>query len=130
MILTLSPARGDAPNTLEKQGDTLIVNGEAFDFGFLAEGDTLRREAVSGDWLASDVTRTGGELALTVVLPHGAYAPQETRFPAPLNVSTDGPVVLPPWYAVIDGVPMTDAEYLLTTEDFQRALSTVLEADQ
>lgn len=134
--ITLSPVGGDAPITLEKQGDTLIVNGEAFDFSFLADGDTLPRDAVSGGWLGSDVTRTSGDLNLTVVMPHGPLAPEATRFPAPITVTQDGLIDLPPWgetppegtYAVIDGVPMTEAEYLLTQEDFQTALGTVLGA--
>jgi hypothetical protein len=95
MEITLSPTRGNTPITLEKQGDALIVNGETFDFAFLAEGDTLPRGAVSGDWLASDVTRTGGELALTVVLPYGRNAPHGTRFPAVIAATQDGAITMP-----------------------------------
>lgn len=93
--ITLSPVGGDAPIRLEKQGDTLVVNGEAFDFGFLADGDRLPREAVSGDWLWSDVTRKDGDLNFTVRLPHGPLAPEATRFPAPITVTQDGPIDLP-----------------------------------
>ena len=93
--ITFSPLSGDTPMTLEKQGDTLIVNGEAFDFGFLSDGDTLPREAVSGDWLASDVTRTGDALHLTVRLPHGQNAPEETRFPSPVPATQNGAIALP-----------------------------------
>tara|TARA_R110002020_G_scaffold304014_1_gene519773 strand:- start:1450 stop:1776 length:327 start_codon:yes stop_codon:yes gene_type:complete len=97
--ITFSPLSGDTPMTLEKQGGALIVNGEAFDFGFLADGDTLPHSAVSGDWLASDVTRTDGDLHLTVRLPHGPNAPEETRFPAPITATQDGPIALPPYDA-------------------------------
>jgi hypothetical protein len=99
MEILLSPKRGDKPISLEKRGTTLMVNGEPFDFGFLTEGDNLPRDAVSGDWLASDVTRRDGVLRLTVALAHGANAPQETRFPAPVTLSSDGPVELPPFDA-------------------------------
>lgn len=95
--ITLSPVFGAVPIDLEKRRSALIVNGETFDFGFLADGDRLPREAVSGDWLASDVVRSGGEIQLTVMLPHGSNAPEETRFPSPITVTQDGPVALPPY---------------------------------
>jgi hypothetical protein len=97
MKITLSPMRGDAPVMLEKSADVLVVNGERFDFGPVGEGDVLPRDAVSGNWLASDVTRRNGTLHLAVVLPHGRCAPSETRFPAPVHVTQDGPVPLPPF---------------------------------
>jgi hypothetical protein len=111
MKITLSPVRGNAPITLEKQGDTLIVNSEAFDFAFLAEGDTLPRDAVTADWLASDVTRIKGDLNMTVVLPHGANAPQETRFPDLITATEDGAITLPIYEEPpIDETPPIDEE--------------------
>jgi len=41
------------------------------------------------------VTREGGQLRLTLILPHGADAPPEAVFPAPLLLTADGPVTLP-----------------------------------
>ncbi|MGR3622430.1 hypothetical protein [Pseudophaeobacter sp.] len=95
MQITFTPTRMDQQLTLHRQGDALTINGEVFDFTPLAEGDTLPREAVASDWLASDVSRIDGEIRLALVLPHGAQAPQETLFPAPLALTTDGPVALP-----------------------------------
>ncbi|MDO9524976.1 MAG: hypothetical protein Q7J57_05475 [Gemmobacter sp.] len=97
MHITLSPVRGDAPLTLTRAGDTLTVNGTAFDFAPLPEGGTLPRTAVPGDWLGSDVTRQGGKLRLAIFLPHGARAPAETLFPEALTDPADGPVPLPPF---------------------------------
>ncbi|MFN4131275.1 MAG: hypothetical protein ACK4GC_15875 [Paracoccaceae bacterium] len=96
MQITLSPMRRDDVLTLHRAGDILTINGEAFDFSPLPEGATLPREAVDCDWLASDVTRTGGALHLTLILPHGAEAPPETLFPAPVIDPANGPVELPP----------------------------------
>ena len=31
------------------------------------------------EWLASDVTRTGGQIRLTLILPHGTDAPAARR---------------------------------------------------
>lgn len=102
MIITLSPVRLDTPLDLSVAADVLTINGEAFDFTALPEGASLPREAVACDWLISDVERQGGDLRLTLRLPHGAGAPDETRFPQPLIVTTDGPVALPPFGALTE----------------------------
>ena len=95
MQITLTPQRRDDTLTLVRSGNTLTINGEAFDFAAIPEGGTLPRDAVACDWLAGDVTRSGGVLHLTLILPHGADAPPETLFPAALTLTGDGPVVLP-----------------------------------
>lgn len=97
MQITLSPARRATPLTLERTGDALTINGELFDFTPLPEGATLPREAIASDWFAGPVERIGGVLHLTLVLPHGAKAPQETLFPVPLTLTGNGPVTLPPY---------------------------------
>lgn len=95
MLIELSPQeRADRP-TLHRAGDVLTVNGVAYDFGPLPEGGRLPREAVDCPWLASDVTREGGTIRLTLILPYRAGAPEEVRFPAPLVLTTDGPITLP-----------------------------------
>lgn len=96
MHISLAPVRGDTPRRLHREGDVLTVDGVAYDFSALPEGATLPRDAVQGDWLASDVERTGGVLRMTVILPHGAAAPEATRFPAPIMAPQDGPIPLPP----------------------------------
>ena len=95
MHITLSPVRSDDTLTLHRSGEVLTVNGADCDFGPLPEGAVLPRAAVGCDWLASDVTRTGGVLHLTLSLPHGPDAPPGTLFPAPMVVTEDGPVALP-----------------------------------
>ena len=101
IIISWSPIRMDTALTLTRQGDTLILNGVAYDFGPLPEGATLPREAVACDWLASDVTRIDGVIHLTLLLPHGPIplnAPPEARVvthPDPITVTADGPIPLP-----------------------------------
>lgn len=94
MKISFSPMRRDSGLSLSVAGDVLTINGEAFDFTAVPDGATLPRAAVTGDWLASDVERVGGEIRLTLILPHGANAPQDTLFPQPVTV-TDGPVPVP-----------------------------------
>jgi hypothetical protein len=97
MHIQLSPVRRDETLSVEVEGDTLILNGEAFDFAPLPAGATLPRAAIASDWFAGDVRRDeAGDLHLALVLPHGAEAPDETLFPAPITAQ-DGPVPLPPF---------------------------------
>lgn len=96
MFITLTPMRRDDALTLHRAGDVLTISGTEYDFTPLPEGALLPRAAVDCDWLASDVTRTGGQIRLTLILPHGTDAPAARRAPAPLSLTADGPVVLPP----------------------------------
>jgi hypothetical protein len=94
MQISFSPMRRDDRPELSVSGDVLTINGEEFDFSGVPDGATLPQEAVACDWLASDVERIGGVLHLTLILPHGADAPQEALFPEPLSVS-EGSIPLP-----------------------------------
>lgn len=95
MHITLSPVRLDETMTASRAGDVLTLNGEAFDFGMLPEGATLPAEAIDSPWIVGDVSRVSGELHLTLRLPHGPNPRRAVAFPVPINVTTDGPIVLP-----------------------------------
>jgi len=100
MKIRLRPNNHTTRLTAVVNGDVLILNGDELDFSPLGEGDVLPAAAIDSQWIASDVTRTGGEISLTLCLPHGANAPHETRFPAAFDVPitvTAGPVPLPPY---------------------------------
>ena len=95
MQLSFSPIRSDASLTLSRAGDTLMINGELLDLSFLPEGASLPAQAIDCPWIAGAVQRQGGVLHIPLLLPHGAAAPHEARFPAPLDIDGDGPVTLP-----------------------------------
>lgn len=95
MQISLSPMRRDDRLELIRKGDILTINGEVFDLSGIPDGATLPQEAVACHWLASDIERINGDIHLTLILPHGADAPQDTRFPATLTLTEDGPVSLP-----------------------------------
>lgn len=95
MHIRLSPMRRDDRLSVSRLGDVLTINGEDLDLSGIHDGATLPRDAVPCDWLASDIERIGGSLHLTLILPHGAQAPQETLFPEPLVLAEDGLVALP-----------------------------------
>lgn len=93
--IDLSPQVRADSLVLGKQGEALVINGKRYDFSQLPEGATLPREAMDCELFASDVTRKGGDIELTLLLPITANASAAARFPAPLNVVNDGEVVLP-----------------------------------
>jgi hypothetical protein len=93
MHITLSPVRMDAELSVCVEADALIVNGAHHDFADLAEGAT--RDPGEA-WFAGPVCRQDGVIRLTLILPHDANAPEETRFPAPIADPPDGPLILPP----------------------------------
>jgi len=96
MIINLSPVRMDTTLTLKIEGDKVYVNNEVADFTQLLEGATLPYDAIGSNWFPGDVSREGGEITLTIRLPHGPNAPVETRFPAsPIIVRNNGEVTLP-----------------------------------
>ena len=97
MIINLTPNRTDEPQpTITVAGDVLTVNDVVFDLSQLGEGDRLPSDAVDSHWVVeSDITRTGGDIVVTLLLPIGPDAPEESRFPAPSIVNSNGPVTLP-----------------------------------
>lgn len=95
MIINFSPVRMDEQLQVRRQGNVLEINGEVFDFGPLTEGATIPQSAIMSSWFAGPVERIDGELVLTLVLPHGANAPEETRFPQSITMVSDGLMPLP-----------------------------------
>jgi hypothetical protein len=107
MKITLSPQRrDDGPISITKQGDVLTIAGTAYDLSQLPDGGTLPQDAVDCPWLAGDINRIDNELELTLLLPHGANAPEQTRFPEPIIDPADGTIELPPY----DIVPEPEEE--------------------
>lgn len=102
MKIKLSPVRMDEQMNANLIGDTITINGLEFDFSPLKEGDVLPTGSVNCSWILGEITRSSGEVCLTLVVPHGANAPHETRFPAAFDVPMTvvaGNVHLPPYEA-------------------------------
>jgi len=95
MLIELSPVRMDEALLAVCAGDVLTLNGVSLDFGPLPEGATLPVETIDSPWIRGPVSRIGGELHLTLCLPHGPNPPQAVAFPEPIHVTEDGPISLP-----------------------------------
>ena len=96
MKIILSPVGTAEELILTKEGDSLWINGEQFDFTPLAEGGTLPKEAINSKWFDGPISRENGMLVLTIKFPHiSASAPYAARFPEPIIMLEDGNVDLP-----------------------------------
>lgn len=100
MKIKLSPMRMDETLTASVHGDAIKINDVNFDFGQFEDGESLPASAVNSPWVCGAVYRKNGEINMTLILPHGANAPHETRYPSALTepmTIVSGLVQLPPY---------------------------------
>ncbi len=90
MIVTFSPIRMEEGLTASRNGSTLVLNGTAVD---LAGYDAGKAPC---PWIVGQPVKEDGVWRVNLILPHGGEAPEETLFPRPLVLETDGPLALPP----------------------------------
>ncbi|MBZ9874971.1 hypothetical protein LB542_29500 [Mesorhizobium sp. BR1-1-9] len=109
MRISFSPQRRDDALVLEKTGDGIRINGELFNFNGLADGDTIKRASIPGDWFAGDVTKTDGEVHIVLTLPHGPNPSQAVAFPEPIVETADGPIAVPHDEAPVEDIDDVDA---------------------
>ena len=95
MNITLIPQRRDDTLTVSKQGDTLTLNGTAFDFAVIPDGATLPASAVKCEYLTGNVERINGVLHVSLLLPTGPNASPAANFPAPIINPANGALELP-----------------------------------
>lgn len=95
MKIFLTPQRRDDTLEVVRSGSTLVLNGEAFDFSPMGEGDTLPATAIASDWFFNTVENVGGEIELTLIFPLPSNFSPEQAFPVPLVDVPDGPVIFP-----------------------------------
>lgn len=95
MKITLSPQVRDDNLMLSKKGDTLTINGTAYDFSPLPDGAILPADAVACEYIIGEVKRVDGQLHLTLLMPIAWDAPHEACFPAPIINPPDGAITLP-----------------------------------
>jgi len=97
LTINFSPVRSDAGQlTASLAGKVLTVDGIAYDLNLVPDGATVEHDVLQG------LTRTGDDFELTLILPHGAKAPEETRFPQPVTVTVDGAIDVPIFDVVED----------------------------
>lgn len=81
--INLSPVRAEFKTNLSITGTVITLNGEQFDLSLLGDGGSAYHEELGM------VSRSGDDYECTVKLFHGRAAPQDTRFPMPLEIISD-----------------------------------------
>lgn len=99
MQITFSPMRSlpgqdGQLDSLVVEGDTITINGDTIDMTAIPEGAILPAQAVAHDFITGPVSRSGGELSLTLVLPIRADASRAVTSPGKITVIS-GHVPLP-----------------------------------
>lgn len=93
--ITFSAVRCNRALSLAIVDGVLELNGDVLDVSILADGDALPAGAVDSPFVVGPITREGDDYHLTLMLPHGANAPEDRRFPAPIVATADGNISLP-----------------------------------
>lgn len=93
MIINRSPIRMDTDHVITVISETILIDGDETDLSFITEGAILPASAVDHPFFISNITRTNGELVLTLLWPYKEPATDAERFPTPLTVTTDGVVL-------------------------------------
>ncbi|GAB1361990.1 hypothetical protein MASR1M32_12260 [Rhodobacter sp.] len=88
--LILIPVRMDDLLTLSAEGATLTCTGETVDLASYSPDLPCR-------WIVGQPELREDGWHVSVILPHGAEAPEETRFPAPITITSGGLLTLPPY---------------------------------
>jgi hypothetical protein len=95
MNIKLNPQRRDDKLTVSKLGDTLTINGIAYNFSPLEDGATLPAEAIDCEFIVGPVERIDGQLHTSLIIPHGANPSEAQRFPEDVIDPADGEIALP-----------------------------------
>lgn len=93
MQIIPSPIRHDTRLSAEIEGHMLILNGHRVDLSQIGE-ESVDGEILGSEWILA-ARRDDGEIVVRLLVPHGAQAPDQTLFPAPIKPRGNGPVSLP-----------------------------------
>lgn len=96
-LITLAPQVCEAGAlSVSVEGDAITVNGDTLDLSGLVEGEPLDLYEVGYPWIADNIRRVGEVIHISLLFPLRFGASEAARFPAPIEVATDGPVAVPP----------------------------------
>jgi len=67
MNIYFMPQCGYGEQRVVKDGDSLSINGELFDFSSLKDGETLPSSAIECDHVVGSVSRVNGEVEVAII---------------------------------------------------------------
>lgn len=88
--IKFSPTRTDFMEllTVSVKGFIVTVNGEVFDFSPLQDGDTLHPDAVDSLYFTGDISRTGDDLNIVLLMPYRFTEDMDILFPEAVSVKS------------------------------------------
>ena len=95
MIIKFSPQIGAGQCSLSKQGETITVDGETFDFSGIAEGDYMDIDDIGCPFIVNHVRRIDGQVIVKVRFGIGQNASANQTFPEDLIDPPDGAILFP-----------------------------------
>lgn len=99
MRIILTPQRRHDFVVVSKNGETLTINDDALDFAVLLLADgSIPDDDTDGDPslphpFVKQAKRVGGELTVTLILPHGPNPDQDEGWPQPIEDAPDGVII-------------------------------------
>lgn len=95
--------------SFEKRGDSLIINGDEFDFSPLLEGERIPMNAIQSDFMAGAVERHNGVLIIPIRLPISELLADTVGIPGDIIDAPDGLLDLPKEPEITASVPATES---------------------
>lgn len=98
MNITFTPQLRDDITlaSLSKAGDVLTINGTAYDFSVIPNGQVAYSDAFAGEMVVHASRDFSGELSVTLRLPYAnPNAPASVIFPDPIQNAPDGAIGVP-----------------------------------
>lgn len=90
--VNLSPVRSNQERLTASWFAPILTVGEVeYDLSELPDGATAEHPVLG------IVSRDNEDYEVTLRMPHGPKAPEETRFPKPVIMYIDGFIKIPPW---------------------------------
>ena len=94
MDIVLTPQNRPDTLSLSKRGESLVVNGDTFDFSDLKDGETIFQSDIGCPFIV-EARRADGKLTVVVIAPHGADPDFSAAYPDPIKDAKDGKINLP-----------------------------------
>ena len=97
MRISFTPQYSTEKLEVTKHGDLLTINGDPFDLSPLVEGESIPGRAFDCRFIADvhPITRTNGEIHITLIVPCNENPSPHVSFPTDLVDVPDGIVPVP-----------------------------------
>jgi hypothetical protein len=90
-----APLPGQQQLVVSKSAEIISIDGKDFDLSAVAESENVPAAQFDSPYIIGDVSRSSGDLELTLYIPVLSTASHAARFPDPIIDPPDGPIQFP-----------------------------------